>query len=84
MTPDIFTQEYLPTLLRYVTVAAVIGLSMLLLYTVLTRLGVRNEVATGYTLITPWLLGFAIWTAFPILASLYLSFTQYEDRKSVV
>ncbi len=70
--------EYLPTLLRYVGVA--IGLVVLSvgLYTLLRRLGVREETATGYALITPWLAGFLIWTAYPILASFYLSFTEYN------
>lgn len=78
MTPDLLIQDYLPTLIRYAAVAAGIGISMMLLYTALIRMGVRNEVATGYALITPWLLGFLIWTAFPIVASFYLSFTQYN------
>ncbi|GIV78984.1 sugar ABC transporter permease [Litorilinea aerophila] len=78
MMPELFSQAYLPTLLRYLFIAVGIGVTMLVLYQVLTRLGVRAEAATGYTLITPWLLGFLIWTAFPILASLYLSFTEYN------
>lgn len=82
MTSDIVTGAYLPTLVRYVVVAAGIGITMMLLYVTLTRLGVRTEVATGYTLIAPWLLGFLIWTAFPIVASFYLSFTEYNILKS--
>ncbi len=78
MNPDIFVAEYLPTLLRYVLVAAAIVAVMLLLYRLLLRLRVPVEAATGITLITPWLLGFLIWTAFPIVASLYLSFTEYR------
>jgi multiple sugar transport system permease protein len=33
---------------------------------------------TGYAFISPFLLGFLIFTAFPIAASLYLSFTDYN------
>jgi ABC-type sugar transport systems, permease components len=33
---------------------------------------------TGYAFISPFLLGFLIFTAFPIAASLYLSFTDYD------
>jgi multiple sugar transport system permease protein len=78
MAAELVFQDYLGTLVRFLAAAAAIGISMMLLYTLLIRLGVRNEVATGYALITPWLLGFLIWTAFPILASFYLSFTEYN------
>jgi multiple sugar transport system permease protein len=78
MTTAFLVQDYLPSLLRFAATAVGIGLAMLVLYWVLRRFGVREEVATGYSLITPWLLGFLIWTAFPMLASLYLSFTEYN------
>ncbi len=69
---------YLLTLTDYVIAAAGIGLMMFLTYQLLPRLGVRREAATGYALVMPWLLGFLIWTAYPILASLYYSFTDYN------
>lgn len=69
---------YLLTLSDYTIAAAGIGLVMFLTYQALPRLGVRREAATGYALIMPWLLGFLIWTAYPILASLYYSFTDYN------
>ncbi|HEY65693.1 MAG TPA: sugar ABC transporter permease [Caldilineae bacterium] len=75
-------QDYLPTLLRYITVATGIGFTMMVIYTGLRALGVRGEAATGYALIMPWVLGFLIWTAFPIIASLYLSFTDYNVIQS--
>lgn len=78
MISDIVMQDYVPTLLRYGMAAVGIAVVMALLYMTLTRLGVRTEAATGYTLITPWLLGFLIWTAFPIVASFYLSLTEYN------
>ena len=37
----------------------------------------RQEAITGYLYILPWLLGFLAFTAFPFLASFYLSFTDY-------
>jgi len=55
---------------------------MMVIYTGLRALGVRGEAATGYALIMPWVLGFLIWTAFPIIASLYLSFTDYNVIQS--
>lgn len=32
----------------------------------------------GYAFISPWLIGFLIFTAFPFVASIYLSFTRYN------
>lgn len=32
----------------------------------------------GYAFISPWLIGFLLFTAFPFLASVYLSFTRYN------
>jgi len=32
----------------------------------------------GYAFISPWLIGFIIFTAFPFLSSVYLSFTRYN------
>ena len=69
---------YWPTALRWILVGAgLVGL-MLLLFTVLRKLGVRREVATGLALILPWILGFALWNLYPFLSSLYLSFTDYK------
>ena len=36
------------------------------------------ETRAGYAFLTPWLLGFVLLTAGPMLASLYLSFTSYN------
>ncbi|MCY3021407.1 MAG: sugar ABC transporter permease [Planctomycetota bacterium] len=33
---------------------------------------------TGYAFISPWLLGFLIFTVFPFVASIYLSFCRYD------
>ncbi|MFC7534536.1 carbohydrate ABC transporter permease [Actinoplanes sp. GCM10030250] len=38
----------------------------------------RRETAAGYTFLSPWLLGFFLLTAGPMIASLYLSFTEYD------
>ncbi|MCE2467733.1 MAG: sugar ABC transporter permease [Caldilineaceae bacterium] len=37
----------------------------------------RQEAVAGFIYISPWLLGFLAFTAFPFLASFYLSFTDY-------
>lgn len=82
MNPDIMTNLWLPTLIRYVLVAVAIGLIMLGVYALLRRFGVRNDAATGFVLIMPWLIGFLVFTAFPIVWSLYLSFTEYNILRS--
>ncbi|MBN1402198.1 MAG: sugar ABC transporter permease [Anaerolineae bacterium] len=48
------------------------------LVTVLRSPRARREALEGYLWISPFLLGFLIFTAYPIFASLYLSFTQYK------
>lgn len=42
----------------------------------------QREARFGYLFISPWLIGFLIFVAIPIIASLYLSFTNYELFKS--
>ena len=39
---------------------------------------------TGYLFISPWLIGFCIFTAVPFAASIYLSFTRYDVVSSPV
>jgi multiple sugar transport system permease protein len=82
MAAPISLAEYVPTLVRYIAVAAGLMVLAVALYTLLRRLGVRDETATGYALISPWLVGFLIWTAYPIVASFYLSFTEYDVLQS--
>ncbi|MDQ2942822.1 MAG: sugar ABC transporter permease [Candidatus Dormibacteraeota bacterium] len=71
-------QWYLETLGRYALVAAAIVGLMFLTYRGLRAVGVRREPATGFALILPWFLGFLIWNLFPLVASLYLSLTDYN------
>src|SRR5207247_1882457 len=59
-------------------VAAAMAVSMYLIYRALVKLRMKREAATGIALIVPWLLGFLIWTTYPILASLYYSLTSYN------
>lgn len=75
-------KDYTLTFVDYLAVAAGITLAMFLLYRALKALKVSSETATGYMLILPWLLGFLIFAAFPILASLFLSFTKYDIIQS--
>lgn len=43
-----------------------------------TRRHKGSEVRAGYAFLTPWLLGFVLLTAGPMIASLYLAFTDYN------
>src|SRR5215203_5078777 len=38
----------------------------------------RREAIEGYLWISPWIIGFLVFSLGPILASFYLSFTQYK------
>ena len=38
----------------------------------------RKEAMFAYLFISPWLLGFLLWTLGPMLFSLFLSFTEYN------
>jgi multiple sugar transport system permease protein len=69
---------YLPTLLRYAGVALALGLIIYVTYRILRALGAKHEAATGFALITPWIVGRVVLTAFPILLSFYLGFTEYN------
>ncbi len=71
-------QTYLPTLVRYILVALGLGVIMVVFYRVQIRLGSNREAAAGRTLVTPWVIGFLIFVVFPVGASFYLSFTEYN------
>ncbi len=68
---------YCGTLIRYTCVATALTAGMVLLYRLLRRLRCREQTACGYAFILPWLVGFLIFSLFPMLFSLYLSFTRY-------
>jgi multiple sugar transport system permease protein len=38
----------------------------------------RREAAAGYFFVTPWLIGFSVFTLGPMIASLFFSFTEYN------
>jgi multiple sugar transport system permease protein len=44
----------------------------------LGKSGERQENLVGYLFIAPWLIGFFAFTLIPVLASLYLAFTDYD------
>src|SRR5205085_2151737 len=71
-------QTYLPTFVRYILVGIGLGIIMLIFYRLQIRFGASRDAAAGRTLVTPWVIGFIIFTVFPVGASLYLSFTEYN------
>ena len=38
----------------------------------------RRDAGAGFAFLSPWLVGFVVLTAFPMVASLYLAFTDYD------
>src|SRR5258706_9170005 len=42
----------------------------------------RREIRTGYLFIMPWIIGFILFTAGPMLVSLYMSFTDFNVMKN--
>ncbi len=72
------SNPYLYTLVRWLAVGGAIILLMFATYGFLRAMKARRSTAIGYALILPWLLGLVIWQLFPIVASLFLSFTEYD------
>lgn len=58
----------------------VVGLTVAVIWFMRLRIGrlERNEAKWAYLFITPWLIGFLVFTLGPMLASLFFSFTQYD------
>ncbi|MEO8288190.1 MAG: sugar ABC transporter permease [Chloroflexota bacterium] len=75
--------DYAFTLSHWLLVGGAVILAVLLTYVLLKRMGVNSEAATGIALIMPWVLGFLIFSLFPFIASLYLSFTDYNILRPI-
>lgn len=43
-----------------------------------SRFGMSEETRAGWLAISPWIVGFGVFTMFPFVASLYFSFTEYD------
>ncbi|HAZ37743.1 MAG TPA: ABC transporter permease [Clostridiaceae bacterium] len=71
-------ERYLGTFERWLIVPVILTAIAFATYYLLKRHGWKQRQATGFALITPWLVGFIIFTAFPLIYSLYLSFTDYS------
>jgi ABC-type sugar transport system permease subunit/ABC-type glycerol-3-phosphate transport system substrate-binding protein len=68
-----------PIALSVITGCIVFGLALWRVFQIrrMRQLG-RVEAIAGYVFIAPWLLGFLIFTAGPMIASLYFSFCDYD------
>ena len=44
----------------------------------------RRDLLMGLLFVSPWLVGFVLWTAYPLLSSLYYSFTRYDLLRPAV
>jgi len=44
----------------------------------------RRKLLLGLAFISPWLIGFLLWTIYPLAASLYYSFTRYDLLRPAV
>jgi multiple sugar transport system permease protein len=78
--PDVFVETYYATLVRYIGVAIGVSGVMFGVNRALRVLGVKPEAATGFSLIMPWMVGFLIFTVFPVGLSVYLSFQEYDIK----
>ncbi len=75
--------DYLPTLIRFLLLAvAVVGISVGVHYLLRNVFHLKREVAIGYSLITPWIIGFLIFNLIPIVSTVALSFTDYNLQQT--
>lgn len=70
--------QYMGTFGRWLIVPVLLIGIALILYFILLKAGWRRRQAVGFAMISPWIIGFIIFTAFPLIYSLYLSFTDYS------
>ena len=69
---------YAATLLRYAGCCCGAALAAYGTYRLGRGAGLKDRQATGLALVSPFLLGLVLFTAWPVLFSLYLSFTEYR------
>ncbi len=67
---------YIDTLVRWVITPLLLTIAAVILYAVLRALRWSKRQALGLAIISPWIIGFIGFTAYPLLHSLYLSFTK--------
>lgn len=70
--------SYLTTFSHWVLTMVILAAIAVGLYFLLRKLGWRQKQAVGAACISPWVVGFLVFTAFPLVYSLYLSFTDFS------
>lgn len=69
-------ENHIATLARWLLVPVFLLIVAGLLYFVFSKLGWKKKQAFGLALVSPWIVGFLIFTLYPLFESLYLSFTE--------
>ncbi|MGG1880599.1 sugar ABC transporter permease [Paenibacillus cisolokensis] len=69
-------EHYIATLIRWLLVPVLLFLIAGALYMLCKKAGWTKRQAMGVALVSPWLIGFLGFTAYPLFHSLYLSFTD--------
>lgn len=69
---------YLATLMRFLGCGAALLLASYGVYRLARGLGRTDREAAGLALVTPFTIGFLVFSAWPILYSFFLSFTRYR------
>jgi multiple sugar transport system permease protein len=54
------------------------------MHAVFTNKRARREFLLGLLFVSPWLIGFLLWTVYPLISSLYYSFTRYDLLRPAV
>ena len=71
-------ERFAGTFGRWLMTPIILVLIAIGLYYFLRHIGWKHRQAMGFSLISPWVIGFLIFTAFPLVYSLFLSFTDYN------
>jgi multiple sugar transport system permease protein len=69
-------EHYLDALFRWLLAPVVLIIAAIGLYLLFRAIGWSKRQAMGLAIVSPWIIGFLVFTAYPLLQSLYLSFTE--------
>jgi multiple sugar transport system permease protein len=69
-------ENHLATLFRWLLVPVALAVIAFLIYHLFRWFGWKKKQAMGLALVSPWIVGFLIFTLYPLGDSLYLSFTK--------
>jgi multiple sugar transport system permease protein len=69
-------EHYIGALIRWLLAPVVLIIAAIGLYWLFRAIGWSKRQAMGLAIVSPWIIGFVVFTAYPLLQSLYLSFTE--------